>query len=309
MSTFALEVESVSKRYPKPKVHALKEVSLKVPSGMFFGLLGPNGAGKSTLMRILSGYLPADAGLLHINGTPILPNKPEARQQLGLVPQDLAIYDTLNPIENALAFGRLFNMPRKRILARAEMLLKAVDLWDRRKSPVKSFSGGMRRRMNLIIGLLHEPSILLCDEPTVGVDPQSRNAIFEFLEQLNRDGLTVVYTTHYMEEVERMCREIAIIDHGCIQAVGTREELLSLSNAPSELRIGAANVDFASALAPLGQLDALHTPARFLPNPGVPLSTIIQKLESIGYPTERLRLTPPSLESVFLHLTGHQLRD
>lgn len=303
-----LEVRSVSKRFQQ--VQALDNASFSVPEGNFFGLLGPNGAGKSTLMRLLSSFLNPDSGEVYLKGEPVRSGDPRPRFAIGLVPQELALYPKLTAWENLHIFGRLYQLPRKTIQERAERLLKAVNLWDRRKDRVKTYSGGMQRRLNIIIALLHEPSILLCDEPTVGVDPQSRNAIFDFLEELHREGLTVVYTTHYMEEVERLCEKIAIIDHGRIQATGSMEELLQLSPQGREI---FAPTGLAEALKSrlAGQISLVPARDRLrieLPS-GYSVARLFSEMEQAGIPTDDIRMRPPSLESIFLHLTGRELRD
>ncbi|HEY3755059.1 MAG TPA: ABC transporter ATP-binding protein [Opitutaceae bacterium] len=217
-----LDVESVSVRFGT--ITALDSVSLAIAPGEFFGLLGPNGAGKSTLMAVISGLRSPQAGSVSLNGRPA--KDPAARSILGLVPQGLALYPDLTAQENLQIFGGLQGLAGAELKSRVEELLQAVQLADRRKGLVNTFSGGMKRRLNLAAALLHRPKLLLCDEPTVGVDPQSRNAIFELLERLNREGMTVIYSTHYMEEASRLCSRIGIIDHGRMLALGNLDQLL-----------------------------------------------------------------------------------
>jgi len=205
-----IRISDVTKKFPT--VTALQNVSLTVADGEFFGLLGPNGAGKSTLMNLLIGYLDPDAGEIFVGDEKVTRDNLEARKNIGLVPQSLALYDDISAQENLEIFGSFYHIEKRTLRDRIEERLRAVELYDRRKDKVSTFSGGMKRRLNLIASLLHDPSLLLCDEPTVGVDPQSRNAIFDYLEMLNREGKTIVYTTHYMEEAERLCTRIAIID-------------------------------------------------------------------------------------------------
>lgn len=304
-----LELRGIRKRFGQ--VEALKGVNLSVQRGEFFGFLGPNGAGKSTLLKIFSGFLPADSGEILIRGEVVRHGDLKARRSCGLVPQELAIYGSLSPLENIAVFGDLYGLSRRQRRARGEDLLHAVGLWDRRNGLVKDFSGGMKRRLNILLSLLHEPEILLCDEPTVGVDPQSRNAIFEFLEARNREGLTVIYTTHYMEEAERLCRRISIIDHGRVLACDSLEGLLALSKNRQELQIAKGpGVDAVIArIRPLGELIEDELLYRMTPHPDTRLSHIYAAVEEAGLAGVRVQVRTPSLEGLFLELTGHRLRD
>jgi ABC-2 type transport system ATP-binding protein len=219
-----LELKNLTKRYGS--VAALDDVSLSLEPGEFFGLLGPNGAGKTTLMSLVAGLRPPDAGQILLNGEPFRHDDIEQRTRLGFVPQSLALYDELTAEENLRLFGRLYRLRGAVLRERVEEGLVAAQLQERRRDKVQTYSGGMRRRLNIVAAILHRPSLLLCDEPTVGVDPQSRNAIFEFVQKLNADGMTIVYSTHYMEEATRLCSRIGIIDHGKLLALGTLDELL-----------------------------------------------------------------------------------
>ena len=192
-----LSLRSVTKRYGA--LTALDGVSLDIARGEFFGLLGPNGAGKSTLMSLAAGLRSPDAGVLTLDGVVVSPADPATRTALGLVPQSIALFQELSAEQNLRTFGELYGLHGADLRARIDESLAAVGLAERRHDPVKNYSGGMQRRLNLVAALLHRPKLLLCDEPTVGVDPQSRNAIFDYLEQLNRGGLTIIYSTHYME--------------------------------------------------------------------------------------------------------------
>jgi ABC-2 type transport system ATP-binding protein len=197
-----IDVRQITKKFAS--VTALDEVTLSVQDREFFGLLGPNGAGKTTLMNLLVGYINPDSGTISIDGNNITGKNLEIRKKIGFIPQSLALYDELTAQDNLEIFGQMFGMPGKLLKERIADQLGAVGLYERRKDRVKTFSGGMKRRLNMIASLLHDPAILLCDEPTVGVDPQSRNAIFDFLISLNRQGKTIIYTTHYMEEAESL---------------------------------------------------------------------------------------------------------
>jgi ABC-2 type transport system ATP-binding protein len=219
-----INIQQITKKYGT--VTALDAVSLEVQRQEFFGLLGPNGAGKTTLMNLLVGYFNPDSGTITIDGGSVTQDTLEIRKKIGFVPQSLSLYDELSAQENLEIFGQMFDIPQTLLKKRIEEQLHAVELYERRKDKVKTFSGGMKRRLNIIASLLHDPKVLLCDEPTVGVDPQSRNAIFDFLTSLNKQGMTIIYTTHYMEEAERLCSRIGIIDHGKIIALGTLDKLL-----------------------------------------------------------------------------------
>ena len=206
---------------------AVDGISFTIGRGEIFGLLGPNGAGKSTVVNMLSTYLPPDGGEALIAGHP-LRDTMKVRRLIGVVPQELALYDDLTAQQNLEFFARIYDIPRKECAARVREALRRVGLEDRARESVKGFSGGMKRRLNLALGMLHHPLFLMLDEPTVGVDPQSRERIFDVLHDLQRDGTTLLYTTHYMEEAERLCDRIAIMDDGHIIASGTLEELLRL---------------------------------------------------------------------------------
>ena len=220
-----LTIENVTKRFGE--IVALDGVSLSLARGEFFGLLGPNGAGKTTLMSLVAGLRAPDSGNISINGQPVGPNAMAPRHELGFVPQAIALYEELSAEENLRLFGKLYGLAGQELRARVDHGLHAAQLFERRQDKVQTYSGGMKRRINVVASVLHRPALLLCDEPTVGVDPQSRNAIFEFLQRLNADGMTIVYSTHYMEEATRLCSRIAIIDHGRLLALGTLDELLT----------------------------------------------------------------------------------
>jgi ABC-2 type transport system ATP-binding protein len=311
---------------------ALDGVTLDIAPGEFFGLLGPNGAGKSTFMSLISGLRPLDAGTLTVDGDGVSAGSARARQALGLVPQHIALYSDLSAERNLRIFGELYGLRGQRLSERVDVLLEAVQLADRRKDLVKEFSGGMQRRLNLAAALLHEPRLLLCDEPTVGVDPQSRNAIFDFLKELNRGGLTVIYSTHYMEEATRLCSRIGIIDHGKILASGTIDELLA--KLPFEEEIRYPSTPETGALSgggggggggggPAGgggggrgpgrgggpPPPTLEGVTRFRPKPGYPLSSFYSVTERHDLPPRLFTSQRPTLEALFLQLTGRMLRE
>ena len=304
-----LSISQITKRYGS--LTALDSVSLEVSEGECLGLLGPNGAGKSTLMSLIAGIKQADTGELSLNGMPISITAEGPRKILGLVPQAIALYHELTADQNLRLFGELAGLSGALLRERIDEALIAVQLQDRRSDQVKTYSGGMQRRLNLIASLLHRPRLLLCDEPTVGVDPQSRNAIFEFLNRLRATGTTIVYSTHYMEEAERLCSRIAIIDHGKILAQGTLDELLSKLPFEDEIRFPATEATAAllPGLAGRGELQSSPTEHRFRPSSGMPLSAFYLSAEALRLPARLFAVQRPTLENVFLHLTGRTLRE
>ncbi len=304
-----LTLENITKRFGS--LTALDGVSLRIEGGEFFGLLGPNGAGKSTLMSLIAGLRAPDTGSLTLDGVPLTAANSAGRLALGLVPQHIALYQELSPDQNLRIFGQLYGLKGALLQERVEEALAAVQLADRRKDQVKNFSGGMQRRLNLAAALLHRPKVLLCDEPTVGVDPQSRNAIFEYLERLNGEGLTVIYSTHYMEEATRLCSRIGIIDHGRILAQGTLEELITRLPFEEEIRFPAegGTQALAASLAAQGELATLDGTHRFRPRPDYKLSAFYALTESLGLPARLFTSQRPTLEALFLHLTGRTIRE
>ncbi len=260
---------------------AVNDVSVTVDRGQIVGLLGPNGAGKSTTVAMLCGLVAPDRGMVSVDGVTLHGDAAPARRRIGVVPQDLALYENLPARDNVLLFGALYGVDRTVLKPRADQALAFVQLLDRAKDKPATFSGGMKRRLNLACALAHDPDILLLDEPTVGVDPQSRNAIFEYLEALRAKGKALLYTTHYMEEAERLCDRILIIDQGRIVAddtlAGLRSRLPATRNATLQLQ-GVVDADLRQLLASRG-IDVTESAA------------------------------PASLEDIFLQLTGRSLRD
>ena len=217
---------------------AVKDVSFSIAEGETYGLLGPNGAGKTTSISMVAGLLERDGGEVVVDGRPMTTTATTAKAAIGLVPQDLAIYPDLTARENLMFFGRLYGMAGKPLAARVAEVLEIIGLAERAGDRTEEYSGGMKRRLNIGIGLLHRPRLLILDEPTVGVDPQSRNAILESVEQLSGEGMAVLYTTHYMEEAERLCDRVGIIDEGEIKAEGTRAQLVSLVGQRDRVLLG-----------------------------------------------------------------------
>ena len=304
-----LTIENVTKRFGE--IVALDRVSLSLARGEFFGLLGPNGAGKTTLMSLVAGLRAPDSGSISISGQRVGPNAMAPRHELGFVPQAIALYEELSAEENLRLFGKLYGLAGQELRARVDHGLHAARLFERRQDKVQTYSGGMKRRINVVASILHRPALLLCDEPTVGVDPQSRNAIFEFLQQLNADGMTIVYSTHYMEEATRLCSRIAIIDHGRLLALGTLDELLTHLPFSELVRIARNDQTTAQmqALAEYGEITKAEDAYLFKLRDGLRFSEFFAAAEELGLPYRYFNIRRPTLEDLFLHLTGKNLRD
>ena len=313
MTDHILDADSLVKRFDD--LTAVDGVSFHISEGETFGLLGPNGAGKTTSISIVCGLLAADGGTVTVAGQAITPNSTKGRSAIGLVPQDLAIYPDLTGEENLEFFGRLYGMNGHALADRVDDVLDLVGLADRRDDQTKEYSGGMKRRLNIGVGLLHRPQLLVLDEPTVGVDPQSRNAILESVESLSREGMAVLYTTHYMEEAERLCDRVAIIDEGSIQASGTRRELVSLVGEKDRVSIEGTGslAEAAEALRRLeGVSDASASDHRIdvlTTNSSAILPQLLTTVADAGGSITGVEVVEPNLEAVFLHLTGKALRD
>lgn len=290
---------------------AVDGVSLEAAPGQIVGLLGPNGAGKTTTVSMIAGLLRPDAGEVRIAGDVIDSDTSPVKRKLGLVPQELALFDELSASANLSLFAALYGLNGSTATKAMDSALELVGLRERAKDRVSTYSGGMKRRLNLAAALLHDPQVLLLDEPTVGVDPQSRNAIFDNLEILKQQGKTLIYTTHYMEEVERLCDRIVIIDSGRTIADDNLAGLLRRLPVANVLEIELKH----DAPAGLEETDGY----RLLKNGGRQLEIgfdhldaiprVLAQLASRGYEVEHLRTQQPTLENVFLHLTGRSLRD
>jgi ABC-2 type transport system ATP-binding protein len=304
-----LHLASIVKRYGAST--ALDNVSLHVAAGEFFGLLGPNGAGKSTLMSLVAGLHAPDAGAITLDRAPVGIRHVATRRLVGFVPQTIALYDDLSAEQNLRIFGGVYGLRGAELRARIDEALETVQLAERRQDPVKTFSGGMQRRLNIAAALLHRPKLLLCDEPTVGVDAQSRLAIFDSLERLNRGGLTIIYSTHYLEEATRLCSRIAIIDQGRILAAGALDELVAQLPFEDEIAfpVTAATGPLAQALAAHGSIASDASTHRFGPRAGFRLSEFYTLVEHYGVSPRLLAHGRPTLEALFLHLTGRTLRE
>jgi ABC-2 type transport system ATP-binding protein len=299
--------EGLIKRFGE--VTALNGITLELNRGECLGLLGPNGAGKSTLIRSVVGRVIPDAGTVSVFGSPA--GSSGARAALGWVPQGLALYPRLTCGENLESFCRYHGLGGDSLRSAVARCLEWAVLVDRAGERVSNLSGGMKRRLNMAAGLIHEPRLMLMDEPTVGVDPQSRNAIFDYLQQLNRGGVTIIYSTHYMEEAERLCSRIGIIDHGKILALGSLGELLTQLPFEEEIIFPATpeTAPLAVQLATHGEVSSVNGTHRFRPHSGYPLSAFFTLTESRGLSPRLFESQRPTLEALFLRLTGRTLRD
>jgi ABC-2 type transport system ATP-binding protein len=294
---------------------AVDGVGFEIAEGETYGLLGPNGAGKTTTISMLCGILARDDGEVTIAGEPVSAGAVAVKRHIGYVPQDLAIYPDLTARENLAFFGRLYAMPSRELGRRIDEVLDVVDLRDRAGDRTEHYSGGMKRRLNIAIGLLHRPRLLVLDEPTVGVDPQSRNAILASVEALSAEGMGILYTTHYMEEAERLCDRVGIIDEGRIIAEGTRRELVALVGGLDRVALSASGAlgDAGDRVRRLdgvrevtagdGVLELLVVDARRI------LPRILEAVTADGVSVRSVEVVEPDLEAVFLHLTGKALRD
>jgi ABC-2 type transport system ATP-binding protein len=307
-----LEVKGLQKRYGT--YVAVEDVSFSVAPGEVYGLLGPNGAGKSSTIKVLSCLAKPDAGSVVIDGFDIVKDVGQVKNRIGIVPQDIALYEDFSARENLLFFGRLYGLGGKNLRIRADELLEDVGLLDRAKDKVGTFSGGMKRRINIAAGLMHNPKIVYLDEPTVGIDPQSRRLILDLVKKLNADGLSVLYTTHYMEEAEELCNRIGVIDHGKIIAEGTLQNLRAIAGELTPIHIALRDAPKAGTIKELEQFaqtvsleDADLT--LLCREPREVLPQILTKLSSLGLSVHHLEIEEPGLETVFLKLTGRRLRD
>lgn len=310
-----VSADNLVKRYDR--LTAVDGVSFGIEEGQIFGLLGPNGAGKSTTISMLSTYLPPSGGDAVIGGHSITRSPREVKKIIGVVPQDIALYPTLSADQNLKFFARMYGLRGAEAEKRCRQLLELVELWDRRHDRVEEFSGGMKRRVNMAAGLLHHPRFLLLDEPTVGVDPQSREHIFETIFKIRDSGTTILYTSHYMEEVELLCDHIAIMDHGRIIADGTLRELLKMLGEGGVIELGLTPAGKAADLEEKISAQAAVTAVKreedhllvSSTDSALSLPPILKAIEEAGGAVESLEVYHPSLEKLFIHLTGRELRE
>jgi linearmycin/streptolysin S transport system ATP-binding protein len=307
-----LVVEDLQKSYGDN--HAVRGVSFRVARGEIFGLLGPNGAGKTTTISMLTGLFPPDAGTVTVDGLDLKTQLTAVKTKLGLVPQDLALYPTLSARQNLTFFGQIYGLKGKQLSNRVKEVLEMIGLTDKADKAVETYSGGMKRRVNIGAGLLHKPEILFLDEPTVGVDPQSRNAIFENVEALNREGMTIIYTTHYMEEAQRLCHRVGIVDTGKMIALDTPSALIR-SLGGGIVLLGVAEGQGEALLEQVTQLPTVKAATRV--DGQIKIETVrvqealmgaLDLANRLDTRLTSLEILEPNLESVFLHLTGKKLR-
>lgn len=308
-----LELEGVSKSFAA--VEAVKNVHLHVRQGEAVGLLGPNGAGKSTLIDMLTTLTKPTAGEIRFEGKPVANQLKPFRNRIGVVPQEIALFQELSAEENLLFFGKLYKLEKAALKQRVAELLDLMELTNRKKEPVRTFSGGMKRRLNLAVALIHKPEYLILDEPTVGIDPHSRRHLLDFIKDLQEHkGLTILYTSHYMEEVEFLCNRIYIVDRGSVIAEGTQSEIKRIISPQStyELTVAVKTAELKEQLASHEYVQALKETDegyRIVSAKNNLFPTLLHMVEDSGTTVKGIHIKQPTLEDVFLHLTGRSLRD
>ncbi|GAF64292.1 ABC transporter ATP-binding protein [Bacillus sp. TS-2] len=309
-----IETIKLSKAY-KGK-DAVDEVGIYLDEGESVGLLGPNGAGKSTTISMISSLLKPSSGDIKLYGKSTIKDATEIRKVLGVVPQEIALYEELSAYENLKFFGEIYKVKRNELESRIQNVLDMVGLKSRQKELVKTFSGGMKRRVNIAAALLHNPKILILDEPTVGIDPQSRNHILETVRKLNEEnGTTILYTSHYMEEVEQLCKRVYIMDHGKVVASGSKGELLSILSSEDSIKVTLSEtsdelIEKIRSIEYIRRVEETNEGIQISAKKGVNfLSDLVRTVENEGVQLLNYQMDTPSLEDVFLHLTGRTLRD
>ena len=310
-----LKVNDLIKKYGS--FTAVKGISFEIMEGEIFSLLGPNGAGKTTTISMLSTLFTPTSGDASICGHSISKEPMAVKKCIGVVPQDLALYEDLTARENLIFWGQMYGLSGKTLKSRVDEVLEQTGLRDKAKQKIKTYSGGMKRRINIGVGLLHKPRLLFMDEPTVGIDPQSRRSILDSVKELNRNGMTVLYTTHYMEEAQELSNRVGIIDHGELIAIGTQEELTKSVGETDTLVLHVAEeVDpqnLAGAVKKLkGVLKAEvtdHEVTIITPSAEELLAPVVSHANNLGIKIHSIDIREPNLEAVFLNLTGRALRD
>ncbi|WNS76271.1 ABC transporter ATP-binding protein [Bacillus sp. DTU_2020_1000418_1_SI_GHA_SEK_038] len=309
-----LALTNIKKSFGQNEV--VKGITLNIEKGEAFGLLGPNGAGKSTTISMICGLVPYQDGDILVDGVSVKKEPQLIKKKIGVVPQDIALYPTMSAIDNLIFWGQMYGLKSKEAKNRAKEVLEIVGLLDRAKDKIETFSGGMKRRINIGAALLHKPELLIMDEPTVGIDPQSRNHILETVKSLNEQGMTIIYTSHYMEEVEFLCKRIAIIDYGQLIASGSKKELTNRLSGGKVLHLVADQVKPAFLMG-LKSMDGVENVTVqqesdidvFLQNHKEPLADIVLLANQSGVKLQQIQLQEPNLETLFLQLTGRSLRD
>lgn len=310
-----LEVQDLVKKYGD--FTAVKGISFTIKEGEIFSLLGPNGAGKTTTISMLSTLYTPTSGDATIAGHSVTKNPMDVRNAIGVVPQELALYEELSARENLIFWGQMYGLSGSALKERVEEVLGQIGLLDKAKDRVKTYSGGMKRRVNIGVGLLHKPKLLFMDEPTVGIDPQSRRAILDTVKDLNKQGMTVLYTTHYMEEAEELSDRVGIIDHGELIAIGTQKELTKQVGETETLVLHVGENEDPQALVTAFKnvpdiLEANvvdHEISIITPSATDVLAPVVSKANERGIKIHSIDIREPNLEAVFLHLTGRALRD
>lgn len=296
---------------------AVKGVSFEIMAGEIFSLLGPNGAGKTTTISMLACLLTPSAGDALIDGASITRQPDAVKQVIGIVPQEIALYGALSARENLTFWGQMYGMSGKTLAARVDEVLERIGLKDRAKDPVHTFSGGMKRRVNIGAGLLHKPKLVFMDEPTVGIDPQSRRSILDMVKELHAQGLTVLYTTHYMEEAQELSQRVGIMDHGKVIAIGSQKQLTQQVGQREIVRLTLADEVLAPEQLACFTVLPEVTDAQWLNGQVVlqvasadaALAAIVGAAQSANLRIAGIEIEEPNLEAVFLHLTGRALRD
>ncbi|KEH95886.1 ABC transporter ATP-binding protein [Clostridium novyi] len=308
-----LEAKNIVKRYGE--YLAIDNASLSVMEGQIFGLLGPNGAGKTTMINIIVGLLKSYSGEVNVFGKDLLKNEMYIKSQIGIAPQEVALFQDLTAYENVTFFGRLYGLKGKELKDGVKEALEFTGLWDRRKDYPKQYSGGMKRRLNIACAIVHKPKLIIMDEPTVGIDPQSRKHILNSIKKLNKMGSTIIYTSHYMEEIEELCDEIVIMDKGKVIAKGTKEELKELIATEDKVSIEVCNISY-TIIDKIKKVQGVkecvidnNVINIISKNGSANLSEIIDVIVDCGAEINKINMDKPSLEGVFLTLTGRKLRD
>lgn len=308
-----IEVKNVSKRFEDKLV--LDNINFNIKKGEIFGLLGPNGAGKSTLINIMTGLVDSDSGDVIIDGSSIHKNPVEIKKLIGIVPQEIALFESLNAKENLKYFGTLYGLKGELLKNRIEEAINIASLNNHTKKKVKDYSGGMKRRLNIAVALMHHPKIILMDEPTVGVDPQSRNYIFKIIKDMNEKyNTTIIYTSHYMEEVEQLCDSIFILDSAKEVAFGNKNELKRMVNSGSNIII-KGNFDFDKVILYLKEnfnvktVNKIKDGIKITSNKKIIFNDILVLVQKLNISVDNILIEEPTLEEVFLTLTGKNLRD
>lgn len=308
-----LQIKDMKKSFGKNEV--VKGISFSIEKGESFGLLGPNGAGKSTTISMICGLLPVDAGEIVVAGKSVKTDPMNVKKKIGVVPQDIALYPTMSAKDNLIFWGKMYGLTGSQAKKRGAEVLEYVGLTDRAKDKIETFSGGMKRRINIGAALMHKPELLIMDEPTVGIDPQSRNHILETVKKLNQEGMTVIYTSHYMEEVDYLCERIGIVDHGRMIALGTKQELCNrlASGTVITLELNEVTSEFVTLVNDLPFVEQVVTKNKtveiFVTDANLAIGETVSKAVTSGLAVQSVHVQEPNLESLFLQLTGRSLRD